>query len=42
LKCKTIRKGPPKRKFRTDIIKMIDDLKELENYVFDGSGENHN
>jgi hypothetical protein len=42
LKDKTIRKGPPKRKFRADIIKMLDDLKESENGVFKGYGENHN
>jgi hypothetical protein len=41
LKGKTIRKGPPKQKFRTDIIKVLDDLKELENGVFEGYIENH-
>jgi hypothetical protein len=30
LKSKTIRKGPPKRKFRVDIIQILDDMKELE------------
>jgi hypothetical protein len=42
LKGKTVRKGPPKQKFRTDIINMLDDLKESENGVFEGYGENHN
>jgi hypothetical protein len=42
LKIKTVRKGPPKQKFRVDIIKMLDDLKESENGVFKGYGENHN
>jgi hypothetical protein len=42
LKDKTIRKGPPKRKFGVDIIKEIDDLKESENGVFEGYSENHN
>jgi hypothetical protein len=26
LKCKTIRKGPPKGKFRADIMEMLDDM----------------
>jgi hypothetical protein len=42
LKDKTIRKGPPKQKFEADIIKMLNDLKESENGVFEGYGENHN
>jgi hypothetical protein len=42
LKGKTARKGPLKRKIRADIIKMLDDLKESENGVFEGYGENHN
>jgi hypothetical protein len=42
MKGKTIRKGPPKPKFEVDIIKMLDDLKESENGVFEGYGENHN
>jgi hypothetical protein len=42
LKGKTIRKGLPKRKFGADIIKMLDDLKESENGVFEGYGENNN
>jgi hypothetical protein len=42
LKGKTVRKGPPKRKFGADIIKMLDDLKESENGVFESYGENHN
>jgi hypothetical protein len=42
LKGKIIRKGSPKRKLRVDIMKMLDDLKELENSVFEGYGENHN
>jgi hypothetical protein len=42
LKGKTVRKGPPKRKFGTDIIKMLNDPKESENGVFEGYGENHN
>jgi hypothetical protein len=42
LKGKTVRKGPPKRKFRSDIVQMLDDLKESENGVFEGYGVNHN
>jgi hypothetical protein len=42
LKGKIVRKGPPKRKFGADIIKMLNDLKESENDVFKGYGENHN
>jgi hypothetical protein len=42
LKGKTVRKGPPKRKLRADITKMLDDLKESENYEFEGYGERHN
>jgi hypothetical protein len=42
MKGKTVRKGPPKRKFGEDIIKVLDDLKESENGVFDAYSENHN
>jgi hypothetical protein len=42
LKGKTVRKGPPKQKFRANIIKVIDDLKKTENVVFEGYSENHN
>jgi hypothetical protein len=42
LKGKTMRKGPLKRKLRADIMKRLDDLKESENCVFEGYGENHN
>jgi hypothetical protein len=41
-KGKTVRKGPPKRKLRADITKMLDDLKESENGKFEGYGEDHN
>jgi hypothetical protein len=41
LNGKTVRKEPLKQKFRADIIKMLDNLKELENSVFEGYGENH-
>jgi hypothetical protein len=41
LKGKTIRKGPLKQKLRADIMKMLDDLKESKNGVFEGYGENH-
>jgi hypothetical protein len=41
-KGKTIRKGPPKRKLRADIMKMLDDLKESENGGFKGYGEKRN
>jgi hypothetical protein len=40
-KGKTVRIWPSKRKFRADIIKMLDDM-ESENCVFEGYGENHN
>jgi hypothetical protein len=42
MKGRTIRKGPPKQKFGADIMKVLDDLKELENGVFEGYSENHN
>jgi hypothetical protein len=42
LKGKTIRKWQPKKKNWTDVIKMLDGLKESENSVFKGYGENHN
>jgi hypothetical protein len=42
LKDNTVRKGSPKQKFRTDIIKILNDLKESENGVFECYGENHN
>jgi hypothetical protein len=42
LKGKIVRKRPPKRKFRANIIKTLNDLKESENDVFEGYGENHN
>jgi hypothetical protein len=41
LKGKTVRKGAPKRKFRVDIMKTLDDMKESENGVFEGYSENH-
>jgi hypothetical protein len=41
-KGKTIRKRPPKRMLGEDIMKMLDDLKELENGGFKGYGEKHN
>jgi hypothetical protein len=42
LKGKTVTKGPPKWKLRANIMKMLDDLKESENSVFEGYGENNN
>jgi hypothetical protein len=42
LKGKAVRKGPPKRKLGADIIKMLDDLKESENSVFECYDENYN
>jgi hypothetical protein len=42
LKCKTVRKGTPKRKLIADIMERFDDVKELENGMFEGYGENHN
>jgi hypothetical protein len=42
LKGKTVRKEPPKRTLRADIIERLDDLKETENGVFEGYGKNHN
>jgi hypothetical protein len=41
-KGKNIRKGPPKRKLRADIMKMLDDLKESENGGFKGYSKKHN
>jgi hypothetical protein len=42
LKGKPMRKGSPKQKLRGNIMKRLDDLKESENGVFEGYGENHN
>jgi hypothetical protein len=42
LKGKTVRKGLSKQKFEVDITKTLDGLKESENSVFEGYGENHN
>jgi hypothetical protein len=42
LKGKTVRKGSPKQKLGADIMEMFDDLKELENSVFEGCSKNHN
>jgi hypothetical protein len=41
LKGKTVRKGPPKQKFRANIMQMLDDLKESKNDVFEGYDVNH-
>jgi hypothetical protein len=38
---KTIRKGLPKRKLKSDIMKMHNDLKEYENGQFECYGEKH-
>jgi hypothetical protein len=42
LKDKTIRKGSQKQKLETDIMNMLDDLKELKNDGLEGYGEKHN
>jgi hypothetical protein len=42
LKGNLVRKGPAKRKLGAGIMEMFDDLKESENGVFEGYGENHN
>jgi hypothetical protein len=36
LKGKPVRKGPPKRKLRANIMEMLDELKESKNDVFEG------
>jgi hypothetical protein len=41
-KCKSVRKGQPKRKHRADIVKMLSELKESQNGGFEGYGEKHN
>jgi hypothetical protein len=41
-KGKSVRKGPPKRKFRVDIVKMLGELKESHNGGFEGYDEKHN
>jgi hypothetical protein len=41
-KGKSIRKGPPKRKLRADIMKILSELKESQNGGFKGYGEKHN
>jgi hypothetical protein len=42
LKDKTIRKGYKSKKYGPDIMKILDDLKELENGELNGYGEKHN
>jgi hypothetical protein len=42
LKGQIVRKVPPKQKLGADMVEMIDDLKELENGVFECYAENHN
>jgi hypothetical protein len=41
-KCKSIRKGPPKRKLGANIVKMLGELKELHDGGFEGYDEKHN
>jgi hypothetical protein len=41
-KGKSIRKGPPKRKLRADIMKILSELKESQNGGFKGYGKKHN
>jgi hypothetical protein len=41
-KRKSVRKGPPKQKLRTDIVKMLDELKEPQNSGFKGYDKKHN
>jgi hypothetical protein len=41
LKGKTVRKGPPKRELRADIMKLFAGLKVSENDGFEGYGEKH-
>jgi hypothetical protein len=41
-KGKSVRKGPPKRKLRVDILKMLGELTESQNGGFKGYGEKHN
>jgi hypothetical protein len=39
---KSVRKGPPKRKLRADIVKMLGELKESHNGGIKGYDEKHN
>jgi hypothetical protein len=41
-KVKSVRKGPPKRKLRVDIMKMLGELKESQNGGFEGYGKKNN
>jgi hypothetical protein len=41
-KGKSVRKWPPKRKLRADIVKMLGELKESQNGGFKGYDEKHN
>jgi hypothetical protein len=41
-KGKSVRKGPPKRKLRADIVKMFGELKESHDGGFEGYDEKHN
>jgi hypothetical protein len=42
LKGKTVIKGPPKWKLWADIMKILDDFKELKNGGFEGYSKNQN
>jgi hypothetical protein len=42
LKGKIVIKVPPMEKLRVDIVKILDDLKDLENGGFEGYSEKHN
>jgi hypothetical protein len=41
-KARVLKKGPPKRKLRADIVKMFGELKESQDGGFEGYGEKHN
>jgi hypothetical protein len=40
-KGKSVIKGPPNRKLRADIMKMLDELKESQNGGFKGYDKKH-
>jgi hypothetical protein len=41
-KGKSVRKGPPKRKLRANIVKMLSEHKESQNDGFEGYSKKHN
>jgi hypothetical protein len=41
-KARALEKGPPRRKLRVDIVKMLGELKKSQNGEFEGYGKKYN